>query len=176
MNRKTKETNIKIENSNELIINSNDEIFNHMIYTFFFYLDKLVEVNAEYDLRHHLWEDAGIVIGEYLKKIIENKKIVRFSSVIMPMDDALIINSVDISRCYTNVDLTIEEQEMGFELSLLNEFINGLSRSLNATIHIKKLNGENAHHLIECCFKSLGVNIKECIRESKKTISTKGIL
>ncbi len=72
------------------------------------------------------------------------------------MDDALILVAVDISRSFASIELNIENQEEGFELGNFKEFVLALSRSLSATIHMKQINGENAHHIIEACFKSLG--------------------
>ena len=177
MIRKTTETDIEITESDYLEINTKDKIFDHMLKTMFFYMEFPIKLNVfSYDLRHHLWEDTGIIIGKFLSEKIKNIKIKRFSSVILPMDDALILNSIDISRIYTKIDLNIQNSENGFEESLFKEFVYSLSRNIPATIHIKQINGENAHHIIECCFKTLGINLKECIKENNFVNSTKGMI
>jgi imidazoleglycerol-phosphate dehydratase len=123
-----------------------------------------------------LWEDSAITIAQFLREKISNKKINRFSTKIVPMDDALILAAVDISRAYSSVEMDIKEEEKGFEIGNFREFINALSSNLPATIHIKQLSGINAHHIIEGGFKSLGMALKEAISESEKIVSTKGMI
>ncbi|MPN47056.1 Imidazoleglycerol-phosphate dehydratase [bioreactor metagenome] len=98
-----------------------------------------VSFKTFYDLRHHLWEDSGITTGMYLKELIKDKNYARFGTSVAPMDDALILCCIDISRTYYELDLKIRDEEEGFELSLLHEFVGGLCRSLSATIHLKQL-------------------------------------
>ncbi|MBO8173803.1 MAG: imidazoleglycerol-phosphate dehydratase HisB [Thermococcus sp.] len=177
MRRKTKETDITVEIGVEGSIETGDRVFDHLLTALFFYMREKVNIKASYDLRHHLWEDLGIVLGEELKEKIKGKKIARFGNAIMPMDDALVLVAVDISgRAYASVELAPEEGEEGFELTLVREFLWALARTLNATIHMKQLSGVNAHHVIEAAFKGLGVALRKALRESKRLESTKGVL
>jgi imidazoleglycerol-phosphate dehydratase len=176
MRRKTLETDIDILENDELIIQCEDKIFSHMMKTFFYYMDLKVKFTTEFDLIHHLWEDSAITIAQFLKEKMLDKKINRFSTKIIPMDDALIMAAVDISRAYSSVEMDIKEEEKGFEIGNFREFINALSSNLPATIHIKQLSGINAHHIIEGGFKSLGMALKEAISESEKIVSTKGMI
>lgn len=59
----------------------------------------------------------------------------------MPMDDSLIMVSLDISRPYINFNVNFNNEE-GFELLVLREFLWGLARTMNMTMHVIKLNGE----------------------------------
>ncbi|RAO99174.1 imidazoleglycerol-phosphate dehydratase [Petrotoga sp. 9PW.55.5.1] len=172
MRRKTDETDIEINYSKELSVDTKDPVLNHLLKTLFYYMEKTVMVKAEFDLKHHLWEDMGISVGQFLKEEIKDKSIKRFGSCILPMDDALVLVSIDISRAYTNIDLELKDLEAGFDLGNFKEFIYGLSRNLSATIHIKQLNGENAHHIIEASFKALGNSLKQALEESPKREST----
>ncbi|TGG86986.1 imidazoleglycerol-phosphate dehydratase [Geotoga petraea] len=176
MTRKTLETDIEIMESNELIIQCEDKIFSHMVKTLFYYMGLKVKFRADFDLIHHLWEDSAITIAQFLKEKISDKKINRFSTKIVPMDDALILVAVDISRAYSSVEMDIKEEEKGFEIGNFREFINALSSNLPATIHVKQLSGINAHHIIEGGFKSLGMALKEATGESEKIVSTKGMI
>src|SRR5690606_39014783 len=135
-------------------------------------MEREVDIKAKYDLKHHLWEDVGITIGDFLKEEIKDAKIKRFGTSILPMDDALILVAVDISRSFASIELNIENQEEGFELGNFKEFVLALSRSLSATIHMKQINGENAHHIIEACFKSLGTALKQALEKSERIEST----
>jgi len=172
MIRKTNETYIEIINSKEMNIETGDPVLNHLLKTLFYYMEREVDIKAKYDLKHHLWEDVGITIGDFLKEEIKDAKIKRFGTSILPMDDALILVAVNISRSFASIELNIENQEEGFELGNFKEFVLALSRSLSATIHMKQINGENAHHIIEACFKSLGTALKQALEKSERIEST----
>lgn len=176
MKRKTRETDITVEIGIEGGINTGDKVFDHLLTALFFYMQENVNIRATYDLRHHLWEDLGIVLGEELREKTRNKKIARFGNAIMPMDDALVLIAVDISRPYLNLELDLKENEEGFELTLVREFLWALARTLGATIHVKQLSGINAHHIIEATFKGLGVALKQALSQSERLESTKGVL
>ena len=177
MRRKTKEVDIIVEIGVEGQIKTGDKVLDHLLTALFFYMREEVSVSAEWDLRHHLWEDLAITLGEELRGKIKGKKIARFGNAIMPMDDALVLVAVDISgRAYASVELAPEEGEEGFELTLVREFLWALARTLNATIHVKQLSGVNAHHVIEAAFKGLGVALRKALGESERLESTKGMI
>lgn len=177
MRRKTKETDITVEIGVKGDIETGDRVFDHLLTALFFYMREEASVSARWDLRHHLWEDLAITLGEEVREKIKGKKIARFGNAIMPMDDALVLVAVDISgRAYASVELSPMENEEGFELTLVREFLWALARSLNATIHIKQLSGINAHHVIEAAFKGLGVALRGALSESERLESTKGVL
>ncbi len=177
MRRKTEEVDIGVEfGTDEIEIGTGDIVLDHMLKTFFFYMGEKVKIDGEWDLRHHLWEDMGILLGQALKERIDGKEIQRFGNAVMPMDDALVLASVDVSRVYLNVDLDYRYEEEGFDLVLVKELLNGLVRNLPATVHVKQLNGEGAHHVIEAGFKALGVAMSEALKPSTELRSTKGVL
>ncbi|MBS3816748.1 MAG: imidazoleglycerol-phosphate dehydratase HisB [Candidatus Thermoplasmatota archaeon] len=177
MQRKTEEVNMRIDLGEDRIdISTGDDILDHLLETLFFYMEEKVEIEAEWDLRHHLWEDMGILLGKVLKEKIDEKEIQRFGNAIIPMDDALVLASVDISRIYLEMNLDSEYGEEGFDGALVREFLNGVSRNLSATIHLKKLSGRNSHHVIEAGFKALGVALSRAVERSDGLKSTKGVL
>ena len=174
MNRKTEEVKIKIDFAEDIEIDTGERILDHMLDTLFFYMNLPVNLDATWDLEHHLWEDTGIIIGKFLKEKIKGKNIARFGEAVIPMDDALVLTAIDISRPYLKFP-SMKSSE-GFQPGLVKEFLLALSRHLEATVHFLKLNGENTHHVIEACFKGLGVCLKEAMKEENETKSTKGIL
>lgn len=177
MQRKTEEVNMRIDlGEDRMDISTGDDILDHLLETLFFYMEEKVEIEAEWDIRHHLWEDMGILLGKALKEKIDEKEIQRFGNAIIPMDDALVLASVDISRIYLEMDLDSEYGEKGFDVALVREFLNGVSRNLSATIHLKKLSGINSHHVIEAGFKALGVALSRAVARSDGLKSTKGVL
>ncbi len=176
MNRKTRETDVTVELDAAGGIMTGDKVLDHLLTALFFYMGREAKVRATYDLRHHLWEDVGIVLGEELRSKLP-ERFARFGSAVMPMDDALVLVAVDISgRPYVNLEVSPAESEEGFSTALFREFLWGLARSLRTTIHVKTLSGVNAHHVIEAAFKGLGAALGRAIRESGKLESTKGLL
>lgn len=176
MKRETNEVRIDVEMDVEGSITTGDQVFDHLLTSLSFYMNRRLSIDAQGDLRHHLWEDMGITLGEEIREKIKDKDINRFGSSIVPMDDALVVVSVDISRPYLNFDLDITEQEDGFQKTLVREFLWALAKSLKATIHVKQLNGVNGHHVIEATFKGLGMALADAIAESDRLKSTKGVL
>ena len=174
MKRITEEVEISIELGKELEIETGDEIFDHLLNTLMFYMNRSAKIDAKADLRHHLWEDTGIILGKTLGKEADERKIVRYGSALIPMDEALVLASVDLSRPYLVTDLKPSESEQGFSLTLVKQFLRAVSRSLEATIHLRQLSGKNAHHVVEAGFKALGKSLDQALRDSGRVESTKG--
>tara|TARA_B000000532_G_C18845861_1_gene397200 strand:- start:3 stop:689 length:687 start_codon:yes stop_codon:yes gene_type:complete len=188
--RKTKETNISVE------VNL-DGKGKYQIKTKIGFLDHMLEQLSKHSLidmkviakgdthidLHHTTEDTGIAIGEAIKKAAGNLRgIKRFSSTIIPMDETLTRVSMDISnRPYLiwKVDLKVEKLgEMDTEL--FKEWFQAFSQAAGITLHVENIYGDNSHHKIESCFKSLARSLREALEVDKriKNIlpSTKGKL
>jgi imidazoleglycerol-phosphate dehydratase/histidinol-phosphatase len=59
---------------------------------------------------------------------------------------------------------------------MVEHFFRSLSDSLGAALHIE-VRGENAHHMVEACFKSVGRALRQAIgRTGTELPSTKGTL
>ena len=110
------------------------------------------EVTAE-----HTVEDTGIVMGQALREALGDKRgIRRFGSVIVPLDEALVMAAVDISgRGELFWDVAIGPDKVGtFDTELGHEFFAGLARDAGITLHLRLVCGENAHHIMEATFKA----------------------
>ncbi len=190
VNRKTNETDIKlklnIDGTGKYKNNTGCGFLNHMLDLFAkhgrFDLEIVCNGDREVD-DHHTVEDVGIVLGEAFVKALGDKKgITRYGSLILPMDEALILCSLDISnRNFLGYDVKIPTEKVGtFDTELAKEFMLALSRSMGLTLHIKMLEGDNSHHIIEAIFKGLGralrtaVSIEEAYKN--EIPSTKGVL
>lgn len=132
---------------------------------------------------HHTAEDIGICLGEAFSKALGEKRgIVRYGSMMLPMDEALILSAVDISgRSMLCYDLQIPTEKVGdFDTELVKEFFLGFVRKAELTLHVKQLAGENSHHIIEGAFKSVARSLSSaCSLDSKyadEIPSTKGVL
>lgn len=188
--RKTFETEIKlslnIDGSGKSEVNTGCGFLDHMLILFSKHgrfdlkLNCLGDVNVDY---HHTVEDIGICLGEaFFETIGDCKGINRYASEILPMDEALILSAVDISgRSHLSFDMDIPMQKCGdFDTELVKEFFIAFVRKSNITLHIKKLAGENSHHIIEGAFKSVARSLKKAVaidEQYKNEIpSTKGVL
>jgi imidazoleglycerol-phosphate dehydratase len=132
---------------------------------------------------HHSVEDVGICLGDaFAEAIGDMRGITRYGSIILPMDETLILASVDVSgRAYLNYSLEIPTQKVGeFDTELTSEFFLAFTRRSNVTLHLKQLDGLNSHHIIEGTFKAFARALAAAtkIDESKKDEipSTKGVL
>lgn len=187
--RTTKETDIdlsiKIDGTGSTKVNTGIGFFDHMLTGFgkhgFFDLDVTVKGDLEVD-GHHTVEDTGIVLGNAIKEAIGDKVgIKRFGYFILPMDDALVLCSLDLSgRPYFNFDFTFPTQMVGdFETELVREFFYAVSYSAGMNLHIKVLDGLNSHHIAEAMFKAFGKALDEaCTKDERiaSVLSTKGSL
>ena len=138
------------------------------------------DTNVDY---HHTTEDIGIALGQAFSQALGDKRgIVRYGSMILPMDESLILSAVDFSGrsclCY---ETQIPTQKVGdFDTELAQEFWLGFVRNANVTLHIKQLAGTNSHHIIEGMFKSVARSIKSAVAIDEdfadEIPSTKGVL
>ena len=132
---------------------------------------------------HHTVEDIGIALGQAFKDALGDKRgIYRYGSMILPMDEALILSAVDLSgRSHLGYKLDIPTQKVGtFDTELIEEFWLGFTRNSDCTLHIVSLEGKNSHHIIEGAFKSVARSLKDAVSIDKAfsedIMSTKGVL
>ena len=132
---------------------------------------------------HHTVEDVGICLGKAFAQALGDKKgITRYGFFILPMDEALILSAVDISgRSHLGYDLRIPTQKIGnFDTELIEEFFLGFVRSCPMSLHLKKMEGANSHHIAEGAFKSLARSLKAAVAidptAPNAVPSTKGVL
>ena len=132
---------------------------------------------------HHSVEDIAISLGEALKSALSEKRgIRRYGSELLPMDEALVLCAVDLSgRGSLRYTANIPSQKIGsFDTELVQEFFTALSRSAGITLHLKQLDGENSHHIVEAMFKALGRALKQAVSVdpayADEIPSTKGVL
>jgi len=132
---------------------------------------------------HHTVEDIGIALGTAFNEAAGDKKgIERYGSTILPMDESLILSAVDLSgRGCLEYNLDIPTQKVGtFDTELVWEFFIAFARNANVTLHIKKLDGKNSHHIIEGAFKSVARSLKQAVKIDEnykdEIPSTKGVL
>ena len=132
---------------------------------------------------HHSVEDVGIVLGEAFREALGDKRgIARYGSMLLAMDEALVLCAVDLSgRGMLRMHADFPTEKIGtFDTELVKEFYIAFARCAGATLHMRQMDGENSHHIAEAMFKALGralrqaVSIEEAYRD--EVPSTKGVL
>lgn len=190
INRKTKETDItlslSLDGKGESKIDSGCGFLDHMLTLFAshggFDLTLTCKGDVEVD-DHHSVEDIGICLGQAFSKALGDKRgICRYGSMILPMDETLILAAVDLSgRSHLAFDLPIRAKKIGtFDTELIEEFFVSLVRNCPMALHIKLLSGKNSHHIAEGAFKAVARALRGAVSIDPKgadTVpSTKGVL
>ena len=190
INRKTAETDItlalELDGNGRSTIDTGCGFLDHMLTLFASHGCFDLEVRCTGDVKvdyHHSVEDIGICLGKaFAAAVGDCKGICRYGSMILPMDEALIMTAVDISgRDCLVYDLNIPTEKVGdFDTELVQEFMIAFTRNAGISLHVKQLAGTNSHHIIEGAFKSLARALRSAVsidlRKSDEIPSTKGKL
>lgn len=187
--RQTRETNITasltIDGAGRSEIATGIGFFDHMLILFAKHGFFDLTVTAIGDLHidgHHTVEDTGIVLGQTLLKALGDKNgIKRYGTAFVPMDEALVMVSLDISgRPFLAFDVDIPTERIGtFDSELVEEFLRALVVHAGLTLHVRLITGKNAHHIVEGVFKALGRALDEATSQDERIVgvlSTKGSL
>ena len=189
LHRQTGETDIELtlnlDGTGKTDIDTGIGFFDHMLNNFARHGLFDLTVKAKGDLYvdcHHLVEDTGIVLGQAIKEAVGDKKsIKRYGYSILPMDETLMLCSLDLSgRPYFQSDFTFQGERCGyFDTAMTKEFFYAISYSALMNLHFKMLAGENDHHIIECAFKSFAKSLDAATMVDERitsVLSTKGTL
>ena len=132
---------------------------------------------------HHTVEDVGICLGKAFAQALGDKKgIIRYGSMILPMDESVMLSAVDISgRSGFYPILNIPSPKVGdFDTELCAEFWIAFARDAGITLHLQQLAGSNSHHIIEGAFKSVARSMRTAVSIdaafADDIMSTKGVL
>ena len=187
--RATSETDIVVtldlDGSGETKVSTGVPFFDHMLEAFgrhgLFDLTVAADGDVEIDA-HHTVEDVGIVLGQAFAQALGDKSgIRRFGDSLVAMDEALVLAAVDISgrgQLHYAVDLPIEVIGT-FDTTLAKEFMVALATNAGVTLHVRSMNGENAHHIVEAAFKAAARALRAAVELDPRVTgvpSTKGTL
>lgn len=129
---------------------------------------------------HHSVEDVGLCLGAAIAQALGKKRgINRYGHIILPMDEALILCAVDLSgRPCLRYTADIPSQKIGeFDTELVREFFQAVANTALMSLHLRQLDGENSHHIIEGMFKAFGRALREAVAVTGGALpSTKGVL
>ncbi len=188
--RNTAETKIRLalelDGSGKSNIDTGCGFFDHMLTLFASHGSFDLDVKCDGDTGvdyHHSVEDIGISLGKAFAEALGDKRgIYRYGSMLLPMDEALIMSAVDISgRGMLVYDVAIPTERVGdFDTELCEEFFIAFARQAGVTLHIRRLAGTNSHHIIEGTFKSVARAMRAAVAIDKDRAgeipSTKGVL
>ena len=190
VDRNTNETEINVsvnlDGSGKHSITTGLPFFDHMIQQLSKHslIDIDIKCNGDLEIdSHHTMEDVGWALGKAINEALGNKKgIKRYSFSYLPMDECLTRCCIDISGrpwLVWNVflpNVTIKD----IETEIFKEFFQSFSQSAEITLHIENIYGQNTHHIIESCFKSMAVSLRNAIQLDFRNLdnvpSTKGTL
>ncbi|MCD8090550.1 MAG: imidazoleglycerol-phosphate dehydratase HisB [Clostridiales bacterium] len=158
-----------------------DHMLTHISKHGFIDLDISCDGDLDVDC-HHTVEDVGIVLGKCINLALGDKTgIKRYGYVIIPMDEALVLCSLDLSGRDVFVyeaNFTVPTLGM-FDTEMVEEFFRAVSSNCGMNLHIKVLRGSNNHHMAEGIFKAFGKALDMAVTVDpriKGTLSTKGML
>ena len=188
--RKTKETDVAVQldvdGTGAAKIATPIPFFSHMLEAWAKHglMDLAVEASGDVEVDiHHTVEDVGIVLGQTLRQAIGDKRgIVRFGTAFVPMDETLVVASVDISgRPFLVFNVPVARTRVSnFDLDMLQEFFRAFAFNADITLHVTLQYGHNLHHITEAVFKAVGRALAEATRLNPRIAgvlpSTKGAL
>ena len=189
VSRKTQESDVSVEinldGTGNVSIETGVPFYDHML--------SQLGKHAAFDLKiktigdvvvdeHHTIEDTAIALGQAFKESLGDKSgIKRYGDATLPLDEVLVRAAVDLSgRPY----LVHHETEIApmigtYDTTLTKHIWESFVNSSDVTLHIKVLEGRNAHHVVEAQFKAVARALREAVSLDAKSIgipSTKGVL
>jgi len=185
MQRVTNETRIRaavnLDTGSPITVSTGIGFFDHMLEQIAKHGGFALTLECVGDLEiddHHTVEDTAICLGGALRKALGDKRGIGRYGFVVPMDESEARVSVDLSGRGRFVFNGKFPRESVGELSteMVEHFFRSLSESLGAALHID-VRGQNAHHMVEASFKSVGRVLREAIRRDGDDLpSTKGTL
>ena len=140
---------------------------------------------------HHIVEDCALALGAAIRQALGDKRgIGRYGAsvesehaqkvyeIVLPMDESLARAVLDLSgRAYFVFDGVFPREKVGdLPTELVPHFFRSLCDSLGANLHLA-VRGDNAHHMIEGCFKAVARALRQSLRRQGDELpSTKGVL
>lgn len=187
VSRETAETAVKLslelDGSGRSEIDTGVGFLDHMLTLLALHGGFDLAVSCKGDLNvdaHHSVEDIGLCLGAALQQALGKKRgINRYGHIILPMDEALILCAVDLSgRPCLRYAANIPSQKVGeFDTELTREFFQAVANTALMSLHIRQLDGENSHHIIEGMFKAFGRALRQAVAVTGGALpSTKGVL
>jgi len=187
--RRTNESEVRVEinldGSGDSEISTGIPFLDHMLQSFARHGLFDLCVAAKGDLAvdaHHTVEDVGITLGQSFREALGSAEgIRRYGSMVLPMSEAKVEVSVDISnRPYLVYQVGLANDRIGsFDATLIEDFFYAFSQNAGLDLHVERRYGENPHHVVEACFKGLARSLRVAVERDprvKGLPTVKGVL
>jgi imidazoleglycerol-phosphate dehydratase len=131
---------------------------------------------------HHTVEDTSLAFGQALREALGDKAgIRRFGDATVPLDESLVQAAVDLSgRPYVvHTEPGIVELIGTYDTTLTRHIWESISASAQICLHVRVLEGRNAHHVVEAQFKAVARAMRDAVALDPRVVgvpSTKGTL
>jgi imidazoleglycerol-phosphate dehydratase len=187
--RKTRETDVVVEvnldGSGQSDVQTPLPFLSHMVDQIARHglLDLHVRASGDVEIDgHHTTEDLGIVLGQAVLQALGDKVgLVRYGSATLPMDEALVTAAIDLSgRAFFVWKVPLPKAKLGtWDVELAPIFFEAFARTAQCNLHVRMLEGENLHHIVEISFKAFAKALMQATRIDPRiggVPSTKGSL
>ena len=183
--RNTKETRIKVrvdlDGQQEPVAHTGLGFFDHMLEQIGKHGGFALQIECTGDTKvdeHHTIEDCALALGQALRQALGDKRGIGRYGFTLPMDESQASAALDLSgRPYFVFEGDFPRERVGdVPTELVPHFFRSLCDTLGANLHLA-VKGENAHHMVEACFKVTARVLRQAIRrEGDELPSTKGSL
>jgi len=176
--RKTAESDVRIEidldGSGDSEISTGIPFLDHMLESFAKHGLFDLRLAAKGDLAvdsHHTVEDVGITLGQAFREALGPPSgIRRFGSALLPMSEAKVEVSVDVSnRPYLVYQVELANTRIGdFDATLAEDFFYAFSQNAGLDVHVELRYGKNPHHVVEAAFKGLARALRSAVERDPR--------
>jgi imidazoleglycerol-phosphate dehydratase/histidinol-phosphatase len=183
--RRTRETSIEVsvdlDRPAESRIRTGLGFFDHMLDQLGKHGGFALTLGCEGDIgvdEHHTVEDCALALGQALRQALGDKRGIGRYGFTLPMDESLASAALDLSGrpCFVFEGRFPRERVGDLPTELVPHFFRSLCETLGANLHLS-VRGENAHHMVEACFKAVARALRQALRrEGSELPSTKGAL
>lgn len=183
--RNTKETRITVSVDLDRVaepkIHTGLGFFDHMLEQIGKHGGFALELSCDGDTHideHHTMEDCALALGQALKQALGDKRGIGRYGFTLPMDESFASAALDLSgRPYFVFEGSFPRERVGdIPTELVPHVFRSLCETLGANLHLT-VKGDNAHHMVEACFKVVARTLRQAIRrEGSELPSTKGTL
>ena len=187
--RTTKESDVLVEinldGTGEVTVDTGVPFYDHMLSQLGKHGAFDLNVKTKGDIavdEHHTIEDTALALGTAFKEALGDKSgIRRYGDATLPLDEVLVRAAVDLSgRPYlVHSETEIAPMIGTYDTTLTKHIWESFVNSADITLHIKVLEGRNAHHVVEAQFKAVARALRDAVAFDAKSVgipSTKGVL
>jgi imidazoleglycerol-phosphate dehydratase len=186
--RKTKESSVLVElnldGTGKVDVDTGVPFFDHMMSQLGKHsgIDLTIKTVGDVEVdSHHTVEDTSLAFGQALREALGDKTGVRrFGDALVPIDESLTQVAIDLSGRPYLVYRQPEIVELigTFDTTLGKHIWESIVAEARIALHIRVLEGRNAHHVFESQFKAVARALRDAIKlDGVDGIpSTKGIL